>query len=228
MSNTGFRIYTKINRPPHHIVEGFAGIPVANIADNMNRSFCINAKICPLNDAPLLGTAFTVKTRPGDNLLLHKAIDLAEAGDVIVVAGDGELTNALIGELMIAWAQERGIAGFVIDGAVRDADTLKKLTIPVYAAGITPKGPYKDGPGEINVPVSVGGVVVKPGDILVGDADGIVVIDPKEAAEILEKAKATIAKEAEIMRTIKAGTWERAWVDKALKDKGCEFIDEEA
>ena len=159
---------------------------------------------------------------------MHKAIDMALAGDVIVVAGEGGLSNAIIGELMIGWAQRRGVAGFIIDGAVRDAAVIRSLSIPVYAAGITPRGPYKDGPGEINVPVSLGGVVVNPGDILVGDADGVVVISPKEAQDILEKAKATVAKEADIMKSIKEGTWNRAWVDKTLKDKGCEFIDAEA
>ena len=99
------------------------------------------------------------------------------------------------------------------------------MDFPVYAAGVQPNGPYKDGPGEINVPVSCGGVIVKPGDILVGDEDSVVVIDPKDAAELLEKAKQTVAKEALIMEDIKAKKWDRTWVDKALRDKGCEFVD---
>ena len=99
------------------------------------------------------------------------------------------------------------------------------MEFPVYAAGVQPKGPYKDGPGEINVPICCGGVVIKPGDILVGDADSVVVIEPKDAAEVLEKAKATMEKEAGMMAAIKNKTWDRSWVDKALKEKGCEFID---
>ncbi|MDR3591941.1 MAG: RraA family protein, partial [Negativicutes bacterium] len=106
MANVGFRIYSKIERPKGELVKGFAGIPVANIADNMNRMSCIDAKIRPMNSVPLLGTAFTVKTRPGDNLLLHKAIDMAAPGDVIVVDGQGDTVNSLIGELMISWAVE--------------------------------------------------------------------------------------------------------------------------
>lgn len=225
MTNTGFRIYTKINRPSSDLVEGFKGIPVANIDDCMNRNACIDARIRPLNEALLLGTAFTVKARPGDNLLLYKAIELAQPGDVIVVAVHGELSNAVIGELMITRANRRGIAGFVIDGAVRDSEAINNMEIPVYAAGITPNGPYKEGPGEINVPVSLGGIVVKPGDILVGDADSVVVIDPREAADIMEKAKAVGVKENEIMRSIEANSWDTSWVDKVLKDKGCEFIE---
>ncbi|MFD1777616.1 RraA family protein [Fredinandcohnia salidurans] len=223
--NAGFRIHSEFERPPRNLVDAFKGIPVANIADNMNRTFCIGRKIRPYNTAPLIGCAFTVKTRLGDNLLLHKAIDLGSPGDVIVVDGQGDTTNALIGELMITWAQKRGIVGFIIDGAIRDAGVIKQMSIPVYAAGVTPAGPYKDGPGEINIPISCDGVTINPGDILVGDDDGVVVINPKDAPEILEKARKTVAKEAEIMAAIKNGTWDRTWVDAALREKGCEFID---
>lgn len=225
MSNVNFRIYSKIDRPSKDLVNSFAGIPVANIGDCMNRMSCINAKIRPLNDAPLLGTAFTVKTRPGDNLLLHKAIDMAAPGDVIVVDAQGDTSNSIVGELMILWLQGRGVAGLIVDGAIRDLGAIRKMEFPVYAAGVQPKGPYKDGPGEINVPICCGGVVIKPGDILVGDADSVVVIEPKDAAEVLEKAKATMEKEAGMMAAIKNKTWDRTWVDKALKEKGCEFID---
>lgn len=225
MTNVGFRIHSKINRPPQELVAGFAGIPVANIADNMNRLACVAASIRPMNQAPLLGTAFTVKTRPGDNLLLHKALDMAEPGDVIVVAAQGDTVNSVIGELMLSWAKRRGIAGLIVDGAIRDAAAVREMTIPVYAAGITPNGPYKDGPGEINVPVACGGIMIKPGDILVGDADSVVVIDPQDAPQLLEKAKATVIKEAGFIEEIKNGTWDRSWVDKLLAEKGCEYID---
>ena len=225
MSNVNFRIYSKIDRPSKELVSSFAGIPVANIGDCMNRMSCIDSKIRPLNDTPLLGTAFTVKTRPGDNLLLHKAIDMAAPGDVIVVDAQGDTSNSITGELMILWMQGRGVSGLIVDGAIRDLGAIRKMEFPVYAAGVQPKGPYKDGPGEINVPVCCGGVVIKPGDILVGDEDSVVVIDPKDAPEVLEKAKATVEKEAGMMAAIKNRTWDRSWVDKALKEKGCEFID---
>ena len=225
MSNINFRIYSKIDRPSKELVKSFAGIPVANIGDCMNRMSCIDSKIRPLNGAPLLGTAFTVKTRPGDNLLLHKAIDMAAPGDVIVVDAQGDTSNSITGELMIRWMQGRGVAGLIVDGAIRDLGAIRKMDFPVYAAGVQPKGPYKDGPGEINVPVCCGGVVIKPGDILVGDEDSVVVLDPKDAPEVLEKAKATVEKEAGMMAAIQNKTWDRSWVDKALKEKGCEFID---
>lgn len=224
MSNTGFKIIAGFQRPDKALVESFAGIPVANIGDCVNRSFCLSARIRPRNAAPLLGTAFTVKTRPGDNLLLHKAIDLAQPGDVIVVDAEGDLSNAITGEMMITWMQRRGIHGLIIDGAVRDAGAIRNMTIPVYAAGVTPRGPYKDGPGEINVPISCGGVSIRPGDIVVGDSDGVIVIRPEEAPDILAKAQAIMEKEAGMASAIQSGTWDRSWVDKVLKEKGCEII----
>ncbi|MDH2449715.1 RraA family protein (plasmid) [Priestia megaterium] len=225
MSNVGFRIYQHIPRPSKHLIDSFANIPVSNIADTMNRTFCIGDKIRAYNSASLVGTAFTVKTRPGDNLILNKAIDMASPGDVIVIEAKGDTSNALIGELMITWAQKRGISGFVIDGAIRDVNHIRNMTIPVYAAGVTPAGPYKDGPGEINTPISCGGVTVHPGDILVGDQDGIVVINPKDAPRVLERGLETVAKEEQVMADIKNGTWDRAWIDEMLHKKGCEILD---
>lgn len=221
----GLRIKRNFSRPSKDLVEGFRGIPVANIADMMNRTFCTNASIKPVNAAPLLGLAFTVKTRPGDNLLLHKALDMAEPGDVIVVDAGGDLTNSLMGELMVMWGKKRGIGGYVIDGAIRDYGTLKDSDVPMYAAGVMPAGPYKDGPGEINFPVSCGGVVVNPGDILVGDEDGIVVVRKEDAEAVLKEAKAKNAAEQKTMLDIEQMKWDRAWIDKVLVAKNCEFID---
>ena len=145
-------------------------------------------EIIPFNDKPLLGPAFTVKVPAGDNLMLHRALDLAKPGDIIVVDGEGYGHRSLMGEMMLDYAVRRGIAGFVIDGMVRDGGALKDAPIPFYAVGTTPQGPYKNGPGEINVPIACGGQVVFPGDILAGDEDGIVVIRPEWAEELAELA----------------------------------------
>jgi len=225
MANVGLRIKTTINRPSKELVASFAGLPVANIGDMMNRTFCIDAKIRPINAAPLLGSAFTVKVRPGDNLLLHKALDMAQPGDIMVVDAQGDMSNSIIGELMVLWAKKRGLGGFVIDGAIRDIGTLKNMDIPIYAAGITPAGPYKDGPGEINFSVCCGGVVINPGDILVGDEDGVVVIKPEDAPEILKKTQAKNLAEQKTMVDIENMAWDRTWVDKALSSQNCEYID---
>jgi len=224
MTNTGLRVYSQVKRAPAELVRAFAGIPVANIGDNMNRRACLNARIRPMNDSPLLGTAVTLRTNPGDNLLLYTAIELAQPGDVIVADAQGDLSSAITGGLMLTWAQTKGLAGVVIDGAVRDVATIREMKMPVYAAGATPNGPFKNGPGEVNAPISCGGVVVRPGDIVVGDADGIVVIDPADAEDILAKSRATVDREIGIMAAIAKNAWDVSWAEKTLKDKGCEFI----
>lgn len=226
MSHPGFRVFTRIHRPDPALVQGFAGIPVANIADEMGRMFCLDADIRPLNATPLLGTAFTVRARPGCNLMLHRALDMAQPGDVIVVEDQADLTQALTGENMMMWAQRRGLAGVIIDGAVRDKDSIGALAFPVYARGINPRGPHKSGPGEINVPVSCGGVVVHPGDIVVGDGDGVVVIAPRDAVGVLAKARAKLDKEIATRAAIHAGTWDRSgYSEDVLIRMGCQIID---
>lgn len=225
MSNIGFRIFTKINRPSRELYEKFNDIPVANIADNMGRITCVDSYIKPFNDVRLLGPAFTVRAPLGDNLMFHKALDMAQPGDVIVVDGEGDMSHSLCGEIMMRYALKKGIAGFLIDGCIRDAAALKELEFPVYARGVNPKGPYKNGPGEINVPVSCGGQVVLPGDIIVGDSDGVVIIRPEDAQDLLKKTLAHNQNEVKIFAQIESGTFDRSWVDKTLKEKGCEIIE---
>ena len=226
MANPGFRIKQSFKRPDPKLVKQFAGIPVANIGDNMNRITCMNARVRPMNEAPLLGCAFTVKVRAGDNLLFHKAIDMAQPGDIIVIDAQNEQSYAIFGELMVMWLRRRGITGAVVDGCIRDTNSISKMTdISIYATGVTPNGPLKEGGGEINFPIMCGGIVVNPGDIIVGDSDGIVVISPADAQDVLAKAKAQNTKEASIMTEIENLTWDRAWVDTTLKAKGCEFIE---
>jgi regulator of RNase E activity RraA len=226
VANPGFRIKKNFARPDPALVAKFKDVPAANIGDNMNRMAGMNARISPLNDSPLLGCAFTVKVRVGDNLLLHKAIDMAQPGDVIVVDAQGERSYGTTGELMVAWMRRRGIAGLVVDGCVRDSARMRTYTdFPVYVAGVTPNGPLKEGGGEINFPVMCGGIVVNPGDIVVGDADGVVVVRPEDAEEVLQKAKAMHAKELQTVRDIENLAWDRSWVDRVLREKGCEFIE---
>jgi regulator of RNase E activity RraA len=217
----GFRILPSPKRADPKLLERLRALPVSNVSDNMARSRGTNLE--PMHrSGRMVGTAFTVSTRPGDNLMVHKAIDMAAPGDVIVVDAGGALENALIGELMAGWAQKRGVAGFVIDGAIRDSDALADGDFPVYAAGVTHRGPYKDGPGEINVVVSVGGMVVRPGDLVAGDHDGVVAIAQEDAERVIAAAEAQHRKELAALAAIEAGTWDRRWVDEALKARGCE------
>ncbi len=174
-------------------------------------------------EGKLAGPAFTVKTAPGDNLLVHKALDTARPGDVIVVDAGGFADQAIIGELMMSRARQRGVAGLVIWGAIRDSAEIGAGSYPVYACGVTHRGPYKDGPGEINVPIAIGGMTVNPGDIIVGDADGLVAVPQERAEQVLASAKAIVAKESAAMKQILAGTVDRSWVDQALKAKGYKF-----
>ena len=225
MPNPGFRIKLSFERPDPALVKSFAGIPIANIGDTMNRMACMAARIRPLNKAPLLGPAFTVKVRAGDNLMFHKAINMAEPGDIIVVDAQGDVTYATTGELMVNWCRKRKIGGLIIDGAIRDYEAISKMDdFPVYVAGVNANGPLKEGGGEINFPIMCGGLTVNPGDILVGDEDGVVVVPQADAAYILEKSRAVVEKEKGDTAAIESLTWTRPWVDEVLKTKGCEII----
>lgn len=223
MTNIGFRILPSPPRASAHLLSAFVTLPTSNISDNMMRHHGSGARLRPFHrGGKLIGTAFTVKTRPGDNLLTHKAIDMAERGDVILVDAGGALDHAIIGEIMSSHACKRGIAGMIIDGAIRDVDAISASDFPVYACGVTHRGPYKDGPGEINVTISIAGMVVNPGDIIVGDADGIVAIPQSDAERIIALTIAQKEKEEAILASIASGaSVDRSWVDKMLRDKGC-------
>lgn len=224
MSNTGCVIVKDFKRPAAELVEGFRNIPVANIDDCMNRTAAVSFRIKPLNKARLLGPAFTVKVPEGDNLMFHKAMDMAKPGDIIVIDAGGNPSRAIFGALMINYCKTRGLGGVIVDGAVRDSEELAELDFPVYAISTTPNGPYKNGPGEINTVISFGKTVVHPGDIIVGDQDGIVVIRPEDAAEIACKAKAVLEKENRILEEIlNKGSYVRPWVDEKIKNLQCDI-----
>jgi len=215
------RILDIPKRPDPRLVAELARMVTPHLSDSMERLYAGGHQLRPMHkEGKLAGPAFTVRTAAGDNLLVHKALDNAQRGDVIVVDAGGWLDNAIIGELMAARARQRGIAGIVIWGAIRDSAELGAGSYPVYAAGVTHRGPYKNGPGEINVPVVIGGMPVNPGDIIVGDADGLVAVPQDQAERVLASAKSILEKETASMKQILAGTVDRSWVDKALKEKG--------
>jgi RraA family protein len=218
----GFQIRKRERKVDAALVARFRELPVANISDSMSRMTAGGAALRPMHRGGVLaGPAFTVKTRPGDNLMVHKALDIAEPGDIIVVDGGGDLTNSLIGEMMVAHAETRRLGGIVIHGAIRDYDTLHAGDFPVFAAGVTHRGPYKDGPGEINVPIAIEGMVVAPGDLIVGDGDGIVCVPFDVTFEVLKAAEAKHQAEIKQLSAIEAGKSDRAWVDAALAKLGC-------
>lgn len=223
--SVGFRIVRDVTRAARPLIQAFAEIPTPLISDNMNRMFAGGAGLRPIHTrGTMCGPALTVHTRPGDNLMIHKAIDMAEKGDVIVVEAGGDVTSALIGEIMVRIAEKKGVAGFVIDGAVRDAGALARNIIPVYARGVTHRGPYKDGPGEINVAIAIDGMVIQPGDIVAGDEDGVVRVPKDEATKVLDLARAQLQAEAKTMKAIAEGTLDRNWVDQRLAERGCKIL----
>jgi RraA family protein len=219
--SASMRILEMPSRPDPALVAELGRMVTPHLSDSMERLYGAGANLRPMHKGgTLAGPAFTVRTAPGDNLLVHKALDMARAGDVIVVDAGGLTGNAIIGELMATHAKQRGIAGIVIWGAIRDSAELAAGDFPVYAAGVTHRGPYRNGPGEINVPVVIGAMPVRPGDIIVGDADGLIAVPQEDAARVLASAKAILAKETAAMKAFLAGTADRSWVDKALADKG--------
>lgn len=223
---TGFRVIQRGQCAGPDEVARFRGLPVANISDVMHRMSASAANLRPLHrSGVLIGPALTVRTRPGDNLMVHKALDMSQPGDVIVVDAGGDLTNAIIGELMIAYAKVRGVAGMVINGAVRDFATIAADDFPIFAAGVTHRGPYKDGPGEVNVPISLNGMVINPGDLVVGDADGLVSVPLDALDQVHASASAKHAAETAQLEAIANGTNDRSWVDRALIAQGCTGVE---
>ncbi|MCK8786109.1 RraA family protein [Roseomonas sp. NAR14] len=208
------------------MAERFSRLPVANVSDSMSRMTAGGARLRPMHAGGVLaGPALTVKARPGDNLMIHKAIGLAEPGDVIVVDAGGDLTNALMGEMMLMQMIRRGVGGIVLNGAIRDSAYIRGQSFPVFAAGVTHRGPYKDGPGEINVPVAIDGMVIAPGDLVLGDDDGLLAVPFDELESVLAKAQAKFEAEQKQMANIEAGTHDAAWVDATLRRLGCEGLD---
>lgn len=195
------------------IIAQLRDIAVALISDSMQRN-CGSLDLKPFHKpAPLAGTAVTVKTRGGDNLAVLRAYDFCRPGDVMVIDAGGDVTNAIFGGIMSLGAQKLGLAGLIVDGAIRDVAEIGERTFPVYARGVSHRGPYKDGPGAINVEVTVGGMVVRPGDIIVGDQDGLCAFSPAIAEDVIAKAlKQRDAEEATI-KAIMDGRWDRSFVD---------------
>ena len=223
MNMYGFRINKNDVRVSKDVVAQFKTIAVANISDCMSRASAGGASLRPMHTSGILaGPALTVRTRPGDNLMIHKALDLAMPGDVIVVDAGGDLSNALIGEIMVSYAKSKGVAGFVLNGAIRDLDSIAKGDLPVFAKGVTHRGPYKDGPGEINTMIAIDGMVICPGDLIVGDIDGVLCVPLASIGEIYAAAHAKQMAETITMQQIRDGKLDTSWIDKSLERLGCE------
>ena len=218
--NNGYEIRPRKEAFKEGIV-ALTGLATSVVSDVLGRTIgAVN--ILPVNKSPVsvCGNAVTVSVRSGDNWMIHKALQILQPGDVLVVDGGGDVSRALFGEIMMTVAKSRGAIGVVFDAAIRDVEAFEKHHFPCWARGVNMRGPYKDGPGSINVPVSIGGMVVHPGDVILGDGDGIIALAPElvlEAAR-LGKEKETI--ERKTIQSIHDGKYDDAWVDASLKQKG--------
>lgn len=190
------------------LLAAFRDIATATISDCLDRMPVLSGLRPFHRGGQLIGTAFTVQVRAGDNLAIHQALETARRGDVIVVDGGGDTSRALVGDVMKAIAESRGIAGFVIDGAVRDTEAFATSDFPCYARAATPRGPFKAGPGATNLPVSIGGWMVNPGDVVVGDADGVVTFPPGIVPNLREAVHAQAAREVEVLALIRSGRYD--------------------
>lgn len=208
---------------PRHeaAVEALSGLPASVISDVMGRLVGTTG-LNLINRSPMTvcGVAVTVQVRSGDNLLIHKALNMLRPGDVLVIDGGGDVSRALVGEIMMTSAIAHGAVGFVVDGAVRDSEAFEAHKFPCWARGVNLRGPFKEGPGSVNCPISVGGMLVSPGDIIVGDADGVVTVSPSHALMVGEKSHAKVLDEQQMMADIKSGNYSSAWVDAVIKQKG--------
>lgn len=203
------------------VVAAFENIATTIVADVAGRRGGLDARIRTMTPGrTAVGTAFTVEVRPGDNLMIHAALMLAQPGDILVVDGKGDTTSALMGELMCEHARAVGLKAVVIDGAIRDVATLREGSLPVFAVGCNPNGPTRVQSGRIGGPVSVGGVSIMPGDLIACDDDGVVAVRREEAAALIDAAHAKVASENKRMLDISEGRLLYDWLEGALKAAG--------
>jgi len=218
MPITGNRINPAVTPAPSALIEAFREVVTPHISDNLGRHIGARGLTRLNKTGKLVGTALTVKTRPGDNLLIYKAMQQLQPGHVLVIDAEGDINNAVIGELVKLYADMRGCVGYVVDGAIRDVVAFEHT--PLYARAVIHCGPRKDGPGEVNVPVSIGGMIVNPGDIIVGDEDGVVAVPREQAEEVLRLAALHAEHEQRVMAEIATGEFRQSWMESALKARG--------
>lgn len=218
MPITGNRINPAVEPASAALIEAFRDVVTPHISDNLGRHIGARGLTRLNKTGKLVGTALTVKTRPGDNLLIYKAMQQLQPGHVLVIDAEGDVNNAVIGELVKLYADMRGCVGYVVDGAIRDVVAFEHT--PLYARAVIHCGPRKDGPGEVNVPVSIGGMIVNPGDIIVGDEDGVVAVPREQAEEVLRLAALHAEHEQRVMAEIATGEFRQSWMESALKARG--------
>lgn len=224
----GFRIRVNFPRLERSLMERLSEFPTPEISDLLNRMYAVSPAIRCLTgcDHRLWGPACTVRVFPGDNLMVHKSLDIVQPGDVIVVDAGGSPMNAVLGDIVATKAKHRGVAGFIVDGLIRDLPGIQEVGLPVYARGTTPIGPLHRGPGEINFPIACGGTIINPGDVIVADPAGVVAVPREIVAEVLERLREHATRQAEYLASVQRGDFSNAWVDRLLEHIGCVIVDD--
>jgi regulator of RNase E activity RraA len=217
----GLRVFTKVNRVPREKFEKLMQVTTGNVCDAMDRFGSMEYQIKPVDPGmKCVGSAITVKARPCDNLIVYKALEIAQPGDIIVIGIYNYTVSSTWGDLTSLIGKEKCLAGMVTDGLVRDIFGIKEVGLPVFSRGSIPTSPFKDGPGEVNGPITCGGISVRPGDIIFGDVDGVVVIPQENVDQVVRRALEIAVEEEKKVKDIKSGHLIPDWVGKILKERG--------
>jgi 4-hydroxy-4-methyl-2-oxoglutarate aldolase len=217
----GFRVRDGWARPDQALLASFGEASSAQVADCISRLGAMDSGIRPVWVSPrVIGSALTVWCHSGDNLMLHKALTVAREGDVIVMNTQGNVVNSGFGELLATSAVKLKIRAVIVDGTVRDAEALERMTLPVYSRGLSPNGCNKDGAGEVGSIVACGGVAVRPGDVIIADRDGVTVVPLEDAVQIAQMAAVQMARERSRLEEIEKGVLGRPEIDEALRRLG--------
>ena len=223
---TALTIRRSFPRAARELVKKFSNLPTGNVCDAQGRIGAIDYRIKPVSEASqFCGTVLTVDSGPRDNLAAWAALDVAKPGDIILIATGAHLESSVVGDLYVGMARNAGVAGIVTDGVVRDLPGINAIGIPVFARGICPNSPWKNGPGSVGLPIVIGGIAVDAGDIVVGDQDGVVIVAQHRAAAAAEGLKAVLDKEKTMEAAVKAGITVPAWLKEAYEAKGVVYLD---
>ncbi len=223
---TALTIKRNFKRTGQKLVRKFMNLPTGNVCDAQGRTGALDHRIKPVSKkSQLCGTALTVDAGPRDNLAPWAALEIAKPGDVIVITTGEHLDCSVVGDIYVGMANNAGVAGIVTDGVVRDLPGINDVGIPVFARGISPNSPWKNGPGRVGLPILIGRVAVKAGDIVVGDQDGIVIVAREKAGDAARAIQAVLAKEKQMEAGVKAGLTVPAWLKAAYETKGVQYQD---
>lgn len=216
------RIIKDFKRLDNKLIQRFSLLATSDIDDVAGRNLALSSSFKKYGKAKICGSAFTIKLEPGDNLVLAAALDIAKSGDILVIDGANETERALVGDLLATYAETQGILGIIVNGAIRDVDELNQMdNFAVYAKSVSPNGPYKTKPGSMNTQITIDNIVINPGDIIVGDSDGVIVIDQNQANDIIDLAERMKEREHGLITNAKNGINPRPVSLEALENVGC-------